>query len=208
MDEQDLIRRSAAGDLDAFEALVERKRERVFWIAYHVVGDEELARDVAQEVFLRLYRVIRRFRSGGRFDAWLYRIAMNLSIDLLRRERPHREAAPLDRPGEGATVDPGGGAIAGPGSRAGDHESPAGETVRRRDIRRIFTTLAACLSRKQRLAFVLREIEGLSTAEVAEILRTRESTVRNHILQARRILQDELRRRYPEYCRPPGGTRS
>jgi len=202
MDEQDLIRRSAAGDLDAFEALVERKRERVFWIAYHVVGDEELARDVAQEVFIRLYRVIRRFRSGGRFDAWLYRIAMNLSIDLLRHERPHREAAPLEEAGEAAATGAGG----GPAARSGG-ESPAGEGVRRRDIRRIFSTLSAHLSKKQRLAFVLREIEGLSTAEVAEILKTRESTVRNHILQARRILQEELRRRYPEYCRPPGGGR-
>jgi len=203
MDEPELIRRSAEGDLEAFEALVERKRERVFWIAYHVVGDEELARDVAQEVFIRLYRVIRRFRSGGRFDAWLYRIAMNLSIDLLRHERPYREAAPLEEVGEAAAAGPGGGPAARPGG-----ESPAGEAVRQRDIRLVFRTLAAYLSRKQRLAFVLREIEGLSTAEVAAVLKTRESTVRNHILQARRILQDELRRRYPEYCRPPGGTRN
>ncbi|HKB07254.1 MAG TPA: sigma-70 family RNA polymerase sigma factor, partial [Candidatus Polarisedimenticolia bacterium] len=96
MDEQELIRRSAEGDLDAFEVLVERKKERVFWIACHIVGDEELARDVAQEVFIRLFRVIRRFREGGRFDAWLHRIAANLSIDLLRRERPYREATTLD----------------------------------------------------------------------------------------------------------------
>ncbi len=203
MDELELIRRSADGDLEAFEALVERKRERVFWIAYHVVGEEELARDVAQEVFIRLYRVIRRFRSGGRFDAWLYRIAMNLSIDLLRHERPHREAAPLEDVSETVASGPG-----RPADRAGGGgESPAGEAVRQRDIRLVFRTLAAHLSRKQRLAFVLREIEGLSTAEVAEVLKTRESTVRNHILQARRILQDELRRRYPEYCRPPGGAR-
>ncbi len=204
MDEPELIRRSAEGDLEAFEALVERKRERVFWIAFHVVGDRELARDVTQEVFLRLYRVIRRFRSGGRFDAWLYRIAMNLSIDLLRHERPHREAAPLEDVPEAAAPAPGGGPAV---QTAGPGESPAGDTVRAGEIGRIFAALAAQLSRKQRLAFVLREIEGLSTAEVAEILKTRESTVRNHILQARRILQDGLRRHYPEYCRPPGGSR-
>ena len=203
MDETDLIRRSAEGDLEAFETLVERKRERVFWIAHHVVGDAELARDVTQEVFIRLYRVIRRFRSGGRFDAWLYRIAMNLSIDLLRRERPHREAAPLEAVGDETPSVPGG----EPATRGGaGRESPAGEAVRRRDIRLVFRTVSARLSRKQRLAFVLREIEGLTTAEVASVMRTRESTVRNHVLQARRILQAELRRLYPEYCRPPGGT--
>jgi len=194
MDEQDLIRLAAEGDLEAFERLVERKRERVFWIACHIVGDRELARDVAQEVFLRLYRVIRRFRSGGPFDAWLHRITTNLSIDLLRRERPHRDTAALEDVPEAA-----GGP---PSARAGGQESPAGDALRRREIRRIFATLSALLSRKQRLAFVLREIEGLSTGEVADIMETRESTVRNHVLQARRTLQEELRRRYPEYCRP------
>ena len=195
MDEQDLIRLAAEGDLEAFERLVERKRERVFWIACHIVGDRELARDVTQEVFLRLYRVIRRFRSGGSFDAWLHRITTNLSIDLLRRERPHRDTAALEDVPEGAA----GGT---PSARAGGQESPAGDALRRREIRRIFATLSALLPRKQRLAFVLREIEGLSTGEVAAIMETRESTVRNHVLQARRTLQEELRRRYPEYCRP------
>src|SRR5262245_15398488 len=208
MDEQELIRRSAAGDLDAFEILVTRKQERVFWIAYHIVGDVELARDVAQEVFIRLFRVMRRFREGGRFDAWVHRIASNLSIDALRRERPHREAAALDPTREPATPLEG----TGPGAAADrppadPGESPAGESIRHREVRRIFMSLSSLLSRNQRLAFVLREIEGLSTAEVAEIMKTRESTVRNHVLQARRILQEEMRRRYPEYCRPRPGTK-
>ena len=209
MDEQDLIRRAASGDLDAFEDLVARKRERVFWIAYHIVGDEELARDVAQEVFIRLYRVIRRFRAGGRFDAWLYRIATNLGIDAYRRERPHRETAPLEaidgRPFAGEIATPG--PAPGPGGPAtgASRESPAADALRQREVRRIFLTLSALLTRKQRLAFVLREFEGLTTAEVAEVMDTRESTVRNHVLQARRILQEELRRRYPEYCRPSAG---
>ena len=161
MDEQDLIRRSAGGDLDAFEILIERKRERVFWIACHIVGDEELARDVAQEVFIRLFRVIRRFREGGRFDAWLHRIATNLSIDLLRRERPHRGSAALDAIPEPAS--PGEGAATGPGSdpsiasSLGARESPAGDALRRREVRRIFKELSSLLTRKQRVAFVLRE---------------------------------------------------
>ena len=201
MDEQDLIRRAAAGDRAAFELLVERKRERVFWIAYHIVGDKELARDVAQEVFIRLYGVIRRFREGGHFDAWLHRIATNLAIDSLRRERPHRLTVSLDDlPGEAGTE---GTDRAAGGSPAGPGESPAGETLRQREVRRIFLSLSARLAPKQRSAFILREIEGFATGEVAAILRTTESTVRNHVLQARRILQEELRRRYPEYCRPP-----
>lgn len=189
MDERDLIRRVAMGDLDAFTLLVERKRERVFRIARHVVGDAELARDVTQEVFLRLFRVARRFREGGSFDVWLHRIVLNLAIDALRRERPHREALPLDPRDAGPMEIPSGGA------------SPA-ESLRLREIRRIFTELSGLLPEKQRFAFILREIEGLPTAEVAAILGTTESTVRNHILQARRTLQAELRRRYPEYSAP------
>ncbi len=208
MDEKDLIRRSARGDLDAFEILVESRQERVFWIAYHIVGDRELARDVAQEVFIRLFRVIRRFREGGRFDAWLHRIATNLAIDSLRRERPHRAATALEEIGERAVPEEGAatGTEADPSeapSRA-SRESPAGDSLRRREVRRIFLSLSTHLTRRQRVAFVLREIEGLTTREVAEIMKARESTVRNHILQARRILQEELRRRYPEFCRPAG----
>jgi RNA polymerase sigma-70 factor (ECF subfamily) len=206
MDERELIRRAAEGDLAAFELLVERKRDRIFWIAYHVVGDQELARDVTQEVFLRLYRVLQRFRAEGHFDTWLHRIALNLSIDALRKERPHRETLPIDLQADGSSRSQDAGATpAGAAAHAvpqGSGESPAAETLRRREVRRIFVSLAALLSKKQRLAFILREIEGFSTSEVAAILRTRESTVRNHVLQARRILQEELRRRYPEYCRP------
>lgn len=183
MDETDLIQRSAEGDLDAFTLLVESRRERVFWIAYHFVGERELARDVTQEVFLRLFRVIRRFRKGGRFDAWLYRITVHLALDALRKERRHRQAAPL----EAASETP-------------DRTSPLPlEGLRQQEVRRVFGLLAESLGRKQRAAFVLREIEGLPTAEVAEILETSESTVRNHILHARRTLREGLRTRFPEY---------
>jgi RNA polymerase sigma-70 factor (ECF subfamily) len=203
MDEKDLIARAAKGDLPAFEALVVLKRERVFWIAYHLVGDAELAKDVTQEVFLRLYRVMRRFRQGGRFDAWLYRITMHLGIDALRRERPHRGAVPLEEVPERNLAEGGRrGEPAGSGGGAPGAGAATGESLRQREIRRIFVTLSALLTPRQREAFILREIEGLETAEVAAILRTSASTIRNHILQARRILQAELRRRYPEYCPP------
>ncbi len=192
MDDQDLIRRSTAGDREAFEALVERWRERVFWIAYHVVGESETARDVVQEVCLRLYRSLGRFRTGERLAPWLYRITLNLAKDARRRLRARHESAPLDDPGEG--------------SGAAARESPAGESLRRREVRRIFAELSAGLPPRQRFAFILREIEGLSTAEVAAVLKTTESTVRNHVLQARRTLQEGLRSRFPEYCRPPART--
>ena len=187
--ERDLIQSAAAGDLDAFTRLVESRRERVFWIAYHLVGDSELARDVTQEVFLRLFRVLPRFRKEGRFDAWLYRITVNLALDALRRERRHRQAVPLDEAAE---------------APAGTRQAPL-EAQHQAEVRRVFRELAAGLGRKQRAAFILREIEGMSTAEVAAILETTESTIRNHVLQARRVLREGLLARFPEYAPKPGG---
>jgi len=197
MDEAKLIESAAGGDRAAFATLVERKRDRVFRIAYHLIGDRELARDVTQEVFLRLYRVLNRFRTGEPFDPWLRRMTVHLGIDTLRREKTHRATASIDDLPEPAAASPG-----GPAGRAAGEEDPASAdaALRRQEIGRIFTELADLLSPKQRAAFVLREIEGLTTSEVARALQTRESTVRNHILQGRRILQAALRSRYPEYC--------
>lgn len=190
MSDQDLVERAAAGDLDAFTRLVESRRDRVYRIARHLVGDDELARDIAQDVFLRLFRVIHRFRRGGRFDPWLHRMTIHLGIDALRRERPHRQAASLDELTVHQETVPS--PQPGPSQLMGAQE-----------VRRLFADLSQRLGRRQRAAFILREIEGLSTGEVAEVLGTSESTVRNHILQARKLLQKALRERFPEYL-PPG----
>jgi RNA polymerase sigma-70 factor (ECF subfamily) len=184
--EQDLLERAAAGDLDAFTSLIESRRARVVRIAFNLTGDRELAKDVAQEVFLRLFRVIHRFRKGARFDPWVYRMTIHLGIDALRRERPHRQTASIED-------------LAGhPGAEAGPLPGPVGAPGGQ-ELGRLFVLLTSRLGRKQRTAFLLREIEGLTTEEVAAVLRTTESTVRNHILQARRILQDALKREFPEY---------
>ncbi|HZN04355.1 MAG TPA: RNA polymerase sigma factor [Candidatus Polarisedimenticolia bacterium] len=189
MNDQDLVERAAAGDLDAFTELVESRRDRVFRIARHLVGDEELARDIAQDVFFRLFRVIHRFRKGGRFDAWLHRMTVHLGIDALRRERPHRQTASLEE-------------ISGRQDTVPSPQPGPAQALGAQEVRRLFADLSRRLGRRQRAAFILREIEGLSTLEVAEVLGTSESTVRNHILQARKVLQKALRERFPEYLPP------
>ena len=186
MTEQQLLERAAAGDLDAFTELIESRRERVLRIAWNLTGDRELSKDIAQEVFLRLFRVIHRFRKGARFDPWVYRMTIHLGIDALRRERPHRQTASIED-------------LAGhPGAEAGPLPGPVGAPGGQ-ELGRLFVVLSSRLGRKQRTAFLLREIEGLTTEEVAAVLGTTESTVRNHILQARRILQEALRKEFPEY---------
>ena len=186
-DEADLIREAAHGDAGAFEELVLRKRERVVRTAYQITGDLEDARDVAQWVFIRLWKVLRRFDPGRRFDTWLYRITVNAAIDLLREKGPRGTLQPLPE-------DPS--ALPADGAPSAEH------ALDLKELQRAFLRLASRLAPKQRAAFVLREIEGLPTEEVARALDVRESTVRNHLLQARRVLREGLEREYPGLVPP------
>ncbi|MBZ5640613.1 MAG: RNA polymerase sigma factor [Acidobacteriia bacterium] len=194
-DETELIGEAAHGDAGAFEELVLLKRERVVRTAYQITGDFEDARDVAQWVFVRLWKVLRRFDPGRRFDTWLYRITVNAAIDLLREKGPRGTLQPL--PDEPLDLE-------------ADEPRSAERSLDLKELQRAFLHLASRLAPKQRAAFVLREIEGLSTEEVARTLGVRESTVRNHLLQARRVLRAGLEREYPglvptEFRRTPPG---
>ena len=193
MDERDLIRKSQAGDLRAFELLVQERRAQVFRIARQILGDDEEAKDVAQLVFIRLWQSLDRYREGGSFGAYLHRITVNIALDLARsrgiRERIlEKGPASLE---EAAAM-----------GRRGARESPEpGE------IQRIFEVLSRRLSPRQKAVFVLREIEGMSSEEVSEILGMSASTVRNHVHAARIILREGLCRLFPEYARGEGGGR-
>ncbi len=188
-EDQALVDRIRAGDRDAFEELVRRKRDWAFRLARRVVGQDEDARDVVQLAFLRLWKKVRGFRGGSEFDPWFHRIVVNLAIDLVRRESARRRSQ-ADWAGE--QTRPGG---------SGEQELPSG--LRTQEVSRIFDELAACLPPRQRAIFALREIEGMSTDEVAKLMGIRSSTVRNHLFQARTTLRRALQARYPEYV--PGG---
>ena len=178
----DLIRAAAGGDRRAFEDIVLRKRERVVRTAFQITGDLEDAKDVAQGVFLRLWRVLQRFDLSKRFDTWLYRITVNAAIDFIRERGPKGTLQPLpDDAGE----------------RLRDPGQVPDEALDLRQLQAAFLRLAARLAPRQRATFVLKEIEGLETAEIAQALGVTESTVRNHLLQARRILREGLRKDYP-----------
>jgi len=178
----DLIRAAAGGDRRAFEDLVLRKRDRVVRTAFQITGNLEDAKDVAQGVFLRLWRVLQRFDLTKRFDTWLYRITVNAAIDSIRERGPKGtlQALPEDA-----------------GDRLRDPSRGPDELFDLRQLQGAFFRLAARLAPRQRAAFVLKEIEGLETAEIARALGVTESTVRNHLLQARRILRDGLSKDYP-----------
>lgn len=185
-DEAELIAAAAAGDRVAFDRLVRLKRERVVRVACRITGNWDDALDVAQNVFLKLWHGLGRFRPGHSFDTWLHRITVNAAIDQLRSSGPKGSLQALPDPGTAP--------------------SPAA-AVDLALLERAFRRLAAGLAPKQRAAFVLHEIEGLEVAEVAEIMGVAESTVRNHLLQARRVLKRGLERDYPELVPQAARTR-
>ena len=186
-DERALARRASRGDLDAFQDLVERRTPGVLAFLRRLLGDTEDARDVAQLTFVRVWENLERYDPAYAFSTWLFRIAGNLAIDALRargtRQRTEAESFRL---------------VKGARSSA-DSEGPA--RLAESEVRRVFESCAGVLSAKQRLVFALREFEDKESREIAQILGCRESTVRNHVFQARRLLRDEIRKRFPEYVR-------
>jgi RNA polymerase sigma-70 factor, ECF subfamily len=184
--DRDLLMAVREGDESALNELIGRKTKPLIQLCQRILGDLEEARDVVQVTFFKVWENRRKFDQRWSPNTWIYRIASNLAIDHLRsrrsRERSHEPVR--------------------------QHLRQVADIRAQRDLSRlqqnevaaIFRQLSTGLSEKQRMVFLLRELEGLSSAEVAEVLDCRESTVRNHLFNARKILRRELLRRFPEYA--------
>ena len=181
-----LIQRSKAGDLKAFEQLILLHERRVLRTALRLLTRPEDAQDAAQEVYLRLYRHFRRFDERRDFSTWLYRITVNVCRDVHRR-RQRNPTLSLDEMG----------ARVPPVEPQADSLDPFDEFAKAEE-RRIMTEALAVLPEKERAAVVLRDLEGLSTAQVAEVLGSSETTVRSQISRARLKLKAEWERRQKE----------
>jgi RNA polymerase sigma-70 factor (ECF subfamily) len=192
--ERELAGLARHGDEDAFAQLVTRRTPGVLAYLRRMLGDAEEARDVAQLTFVRVWENLERYDPSWAFSTWLFRIAGNLAIDALRsrRTRARTESENFRLLRGGRSVE----------------ESDGPADLERQEVLRVFTACSSVLSEKQRIVFVLRELEEKESREIAEILGCRESTVRNHLFQARRLLQEEVRKRFPEFApkNVPGGT--
>lgn len=175
-----------ANDEMALDELITRKTRPLVQVAARIVGDEEEARDVVQLAFLRLWDHRQRYDPRFSPNTWIYRIVTNLAIDHLRSRKSREKTHEPVRLQLQRTQD--------------DSHRRELSLLQQREVGAIFRELAGELSEKQRMVFLLREVEGLSSQEVAEIVGCQESTVRNHLFNARRTLRRELVRRYPEYA--------
>lgn len=175
-DDATLVERARTGDAEAFRPLVERYGEPLFRLAWRIVGDEAAAEDVVQESFLRAYRALSRFDDRALFATWLYRIAANTAIEMLRKRRR------LSREGSDDGAIP-----ALPSADPGpDRHALSGE------VERTVRGAMADLSPLERAAFVLRHFEGRSIAEICGALGLRESAGKQAIFRAVKKLRRVL----------------
>lgn len=169
-----LLAQAKSGDLGAFEQILILHQRQVYLTALRLLGRREDAQDAAQEVFLRLHKHLRRFDDSRQFSPWLYRMTVNVCRDLARERLRHAGAA-TELEMAASALDP---------------LAEAGLAERKR----LVGAALARLPEKERAAIVLRDIEGLTTREVARILGSAEVTVRSQISSARRKMKTILER--------------
>src|SRR5215212_1760224 len=183
VDDRQLVQTIREGDTDAFEQLVRRKTSKVYAICYRIIGNAEDAKDISQLVFLKLWENLEKYDAQYAFDTWLYRMVTNVAIDFMRNRQSRENAVNSNL-------------------RLVKTSSEAEQTVvvQRKEIENVFNDVASVLSPKQKTIFVMNQMDDLPSAEIAKILGCRESTVRNHLFNARKLMQQQLQLRYPEYA--------
>jgi RNA polymerase sigma-70 factor, ECF subfamily len=170
-----LIQRFLAGEETAFDLLVRRHYQRIDRLAQLVVANPMAAEDIAQEAFLRAYRALPRFRGEASFYSWLYRITLNLCLNYLRRQ-PRVSSVEADVPPS-------------PTDAAADPAALLEDRERQRLIRGAIDALPP----HYRVTVVLRELEGLSYQEIADLLSIPVGTVKSRLNFGKRLLKEKLR---------------
>jgi RNA polymerase sigma-70 factor, ECF subfamily len=181
--DEGLVSQSRAGDMEAFAQLIERHEGRVYALVCQYIGQEEDARDLVRDVFLKAYRSLDRFGGRSKFSSWVCRIAINRSIDHLRRKK-HVRIESLDEP-----RDTGDGGMER--DIADTAETPDAEVERRELAARIQDAIRQ-LSPKLREVTILREYGGLSIEEIGQTLKLSPGTVKSRIFRARERLRGLL----------------
>ncbi len=183
MEENDagIVAQVLAGDRDAFRVVVERHSHSLFRLAYRMTGNEHDAEEVVQETFLRAYRRLNKFESRSSFSTWLYRIAVNCSLDFSRKRRQHDEHQLAPNP-----------ELPDPVESLPASEPSADRLVMSAEVRRKVEATMNELTEKEKAAFVLRHYEGMSIEEVARAMGLRANAAKNNIFRAVQKLRRAL----------------
>ncbi len=178
------------GDMRAFDVLVRRWEDQLFDLIYRIIGDFEVTKDIRQEVLLRVYQAARRYRPHNQFKAWLYRIAVNCSINELRRRERHSvlslDVSYQDNDGQEQPLES---VLAHPNPQPD-------EMVQQSEVAEHIQNALRRLSDKQRIVIVLRHYEGLKFHQIASVLDCPIGTVKSRMRHGLERLRMMLR----DYC--------
>jgi len=183
--EDQLIAQARAGNKAAFSKLVEKYYQMVYGVSYGVLNSHEDARDAAQEVFLKVFHQIIRFEGKSKFKTWLYRIAVNASIDMARKRKPVdslNEVREGEEEGENEPL-----------VRVPDKGPSPRDRLAKDELREVFRQALDQLTPDHRVVLVLREWEELSYEEIAEMLQIDMGTVMSRIFYGRKKLAEILK---------------
>jgi RNA polymerase sigma-70 factor (ECF subfamily) len=180
-DEAAIIQDCRRGSQEAFRELFDRFHKRAYWIARNMVNHHEAASEVAQEAFVRVFQAIKTFDVERKFGTWLYQIVVNLCIDHLRRLRANRETA---QEGLGEFVPSKG-------------KSPV-ERLQDQELRERVEKVMGRMPVKYRAVLTLRDLQGFSGEEAAEILKCNSATLRWRLFRARKLFKEYWERTFDE----------
>lgn len=186
MDEREklLIKKCRSGDVEAFEQLISSYERRAYNIALRVMGNEEDAKDMAQEAFIRIYRAIKDFKEQSAFSTWLYRIVTNVCLDEIRKRKKQKLVSL-----EGNLESTIGDVQVETGTSSGQPEA----AYELEEQKRVIMKAIYELSEEYKTAVILRDIQGFSYEEIAAILDCSSGTVKSRISRGRNLLRDKLR---------------
>lgn len=181
--ETNLIERVCSGDIYAFQEIVERYKKKVYYIAYDIVGDFHEAEDISQEVFIKMYRALNRFRKDAKMSSWLHQITVNTAIDSLRRKKakPRVNVEDIEQ--------------VGLPEQSLQSASPEADPERRAVATLMQEHIDLALHKitpQERAVFVMRHYNEFKIREIAEVLDVSSGTVKSLLFRALRKLRKEL----------------
>lgn len=171
------IIKAQQGDLSAFNHLIELKKDYIYRLALRVLMDHEHASDVTQEAFIRMWKKLHRFRIGARFNTWIYKIVINLCYDRLKSLKRYRRIFESESSGNEN--------IAGANNLEKEIEDREALSV----VQQVVKTLPL----KQRLVFVLRDLEDMDIDEIAGTLKISTGAVKSHLYLARKAIREQCK---------------